>query len=206
MCYSLVTTVDKASGLAVTVLMQPVFLDGFTGCLFLIRGPKQPLSWCKFCGVWAVWRSVVVGLPVVKHMAFIVLQSNVTVFNMGQIFLGTLATDVQEYPEQMYCLVKQTCGCLLLQGFGDQFPKKSNCRCIAVCGHGVCLPVNSSEDVSHIWCAYTLSFSLVSYFYQECCWSWGIEMTIDFVFMFIYALLEKLGLEYAPDLVNRVFI
>lgn len=42
-----------------------------------------------------------VGLPVVKDMAFIVWQSNVTVFNMGQIFLGTLATDVQEYPEQM---------------------------------------------------------------------------------------------------------
>lgn len=65
MCHSLFTTVDTAPGLAVTALMQPMFLDGFPGCLLLIRGPKQPLSWCKFCGVWAVWRSVVVELPVV---------------------------------------------------------------------------------------------------------------------------------------------
>lgn len=35
------------------------FLNDFPGCLWLIRGPKQLLSWWKFCGLCAVQRSAV---------------------------------------------------------------------------------------------------------------------------------------------------
>jgi len=51
MCHSHFAAVDAAPDLAVAVFKQPMFSDDFPRCLWLVRGPKQLLSRCKFCGL-----------------------------------------------------------------------------------------------------------------------------------------------------------